>query len=73
MEEMRKKWLDAENRCKDLENKLSMEKSMCQHKINELKIDIETHHEKRLQAENKSERLVKLLLYFLSHLKNKFT
>ena len=37
MEEMRKKWLQSELKCKDLENKLSMEKSMFQRKINELK------------------------------------
>lgn len=37
MEEMRKKWLDAEVRCRELENALKIEKSMCQRKINELK------------------------------------
>jgi hypothetical protein len=37
MEEMRKKWLQSELKCKELENKLSMEKSMFQRKINELK------------------------------------
>jgi hypothetical protein len=37
MEEMRKKWLQSELKCKDLETKLSMEKSMFQRKINELK------------------------------------
>lgn len=57
MEEMRKKWLQTEIKCKELENKLNLEKSMFQRKINELKIDIEMHHEKRLQAENKSDRL----------------
>ena len=37
MEEMRKKWLQSEMRCKDLEAKLNVEKSMFQRKINELK------------------------------------
>ena len=37
MEEMRKKWLQSELKCKDLEAKLNMEKSMFQRKINELK------------------------------------
>lgn len=81
MEDMRKKWLESEERCRELEDQLKIEKSMCQRKINELKwvilwnllsckqkkrssnkiwfhrIDIETHYEKRLQAESKSERL----------------
>lgn len=57
MEEMRKKWIESENKCRDLEDKLKIEKSMCQRKINELKIDVETHYEKRLQAESKSDRL----------------
>ncbi|CAF0703600.1 unnamed protein product [Brachionus calyciflorus] len=57
MEEMRKKWLQAEYTIKELENKLTMEKSIYQRKINELKIDIEIHHEKRLTAEQKAERL----------------
>lgn len=57
MEDMRKKWLESESKCRELENQLKIEKSMCQRKINELKIDIETHYEKRLQAESKSERL----------------
>lgn len=34
---MRKKWLQAEILCKELENKLNMEKSIYQRKINELK------------------------------------
>ena len=37
MEEMRKKWFDSEERCRELENQLKIEKSMCQRKINELK------------------------------------
>ena len=37
MEEMRKKWLQAEVKCQELENKLGLEKSMFQRKINELK------------------------------------
>lgn len=37
MEEVRKKWLDSEAKCKELEHKLSIEKSMYQRKINELK------------------------------------
>lgn len=37
MDEMRKKWLDTELRCKDLESKLNLEKSIYQRKINELK------------------------------------
>ena len=41
MEEMRKKWQYAESKCKELENKLVIEKSIFQRKINELKIDIE--------------------------------
>ncbi|RMZ93406.1 Nck-associated 5, partial [Brachionus plicatilis] len=57
MEEMRKKWLQSEMQCKELESKLNMEKSIYQRKINELKIDIEIHHEKRLTAEQKAERL----------------
>lgn len=57
MDEMRKKWLESELKCKELESKLSLEKSIYQRKINELKVDIEIHHEKRLQAESKSERL----------------
>jgi hypothetical protein len=57
MEEMRKKWQYAESKCKELENKLIIEKSIFQRKINELKIDIEVHNEKRLQAENRSEKL----------------
>ena len=40
---MRKKWLESESRCKELENKLSIEKSMCQRKINELKYDFLIH------------------------------
>lgn len=57
MEDMRKKWFESEARCRELEGQLKIEKSMCQRKINELKIDIETHYEKRLQAESKAERL----------------
>ncbi|RNA01072.1 rac GTPase-activating 1 [Brachionus plicatilis] len=57
MDEMRKKWLDTELKCKDLESKLNLEKSIYQRKINELKVDVEIHHEKRLHAENRSERL----------------
>jgi hypothetical protein len=37
MEDMRKKWLESEERCRELEAQLKMEKSMCQRKINELK------------------------------------
>lgn len=37
MEEMRKKWLQSEMKCKELENKLNMEKNIFQRKINELK------------------------------------
>jgi len=37
MEEVRKRWLEAESKCKELEQKLSIEKSMYQRKINELK------------------------------------
>ena len=37
MEEVRKKWLESETKCKDLEQKLNMEKSLYQRKINELK------------------------------------
>ena len=37
MDEMRKKWLDTELKCKDLESKLNLEKSIYQRKINELK------------------------------------
>jgi hypothetical protein len=37
MEEVRKKWLESEAKCKDLEQKLKMEKSMYQRTINELK------------------------------------
>ena len=37
MDEMRKKWLETELRCKDLESKLNTEKSIYQRKINELK------------------------------------
>lgn len=57
MEDMRKKWLESESKCREYEDQLKIEKSMCQRKINELKVDIETHYEKRLQAESKSERL----------------
>jgi hypothetical protein len=57
MDEMRKKWLAAEVKCKELEKKLVLEKSICERKINELKIDVEVHNEKRLQAESKCERL----------------
>jgi hypothetical protein len=37
MEEMRKKWIESEARCRELEEALKIEKSMCQRKINELK------------------------------------
>ena len=37
MEEIRKKWLQSELKCKDLENKFNLEKSILQRKINELK------------------------------------
>ncbi|CAF0742186.1 unnamed protein product [Brachionus calyciflorus] len=57
MDEMRKKWLETELKCKELESKLNLEKSIYQRKINELKVDVEIHHEKRLQAESRSDRL----------------
>lgn len=37
VEEMRKKWQQTELRCKELEDKLALEKSIYQRKINELK------------------------------------
>ena len=37
MEEMRKKWLESEARCKDMEIRFGTEKSMLQRKIQELK------------------------------------
>jgi hypothetical protein len=37
MEEIRKKWLQSELKCKELENKFNLEKSILQRKINELK------------------------------------
>jgi len=57
VEEMRKKWNESEARCRDLEDKLALEKSIYNRKMRELKIDIEIHHEKRLEAENRSEKL----------------
>lgn len=36
VEEMRKKWQQAEERCKELENKMTLEKSNYQRKIKEL-------------------------------------
>ena len=34
---MRKKWLESESKCREYEDQLKIEKSMCQRKINELK------------------------------------
>jgi hypothetical protein len=67
MEEMRKKWQATENKCKELEFKLqrsNLEKNTLQRQINELKIDIENHNDKRQQAENERDKLQKQLDIF---------
>lgn len=66
---MRKKWQASEERNRELESQLQMhemERNVLQRKVNELKIDIEIHYEKRMQAEMERDKLQKQIETFKS-------
>ena len=67
MDEMRKKWLQAELRCQELERKCaqaSVERNTLYSQLTELKIDIEMQNEKRQAAESERDRLAKQMELF---------
>jgi len=66
-EEMRKKWQTSEERNRELESQLhayETERNVLHRKVNELKIDIEIHYEKRMQAEAERDKLQKQIETF---------